>query len=176
MGPMGTDEIVVGLVRSAHGLAGELLVEERTDDPADVFAEGRVFRVASRDGEELFGELTLQSARRHRGGRLIRFAEIADRTTAKRYVGRELTVGRDELRPLAEGEFFVQELVGFAAVGPESEIGVVKAVYEAAGTTILGIDTGEREVLVPFLDRFVSRVSRAERRIWIEGPEGLLEL
>ena len=174
---MEAEEVVVGLVRSAHGLTGELLVEEKTADPEEVFSEGRVFRVEGGGSGQVEARLTLQSSRPHRGGRLVRFVEVVDRTGAERYAGRHLAVDRDELRPLAEDEYFVQELVGFEAVGQlEESIGLVRSVYETAGSTILGIDADGREVLVPFQAMFVTRVSRAERKIWIDGPEGLLEL
>ena len=44
-------ELVVGRVVKAHGITGEVVVEIRTDDPADRFAPGTTLRAkGSRDG------------------------------------------------------------------------------------------------------------------------------
>ena len=56
------DEIVVGLIRNAHGLGGEVLVELLTGDPDDVFAAGRAFRIIGGMGQGP-GSLTLTGAR-----------------------------------------------------------------------------------------------------------------
>ncbi len=37
-------ELVVGRVVKAHGISGELVVDVRTDDPADRFAPGSTLR------------------------------------------------------------------------------------------------------------------------------------
>ncbi len=170
------DDIVVALVRRAHGLGGELHVAERTDDPEEVFTEGRVFQV---DGapEGRTDRLTLTAFRPHRGGWLLRFGEIGDRTSAEAYAGCELTLPKEELRPLDENEFFVQELVGYDVIDVDGEmVGPVRAVYDASGQTFLGVDVNGRELLIPFSRQVVREVKAGEGKIRIDPPPGLLEL
>ncbi len=167
----------MALVRRAHGLDGELHVAERTDDPEEVFVEGRVFQVLEGGPEHLPARLTLEAARPHRGGRLLRFSEIEDRSAAELYAGRHLTLPRDELRPLDENEFFAQELVGFEVVRVGGErVGSVTAVYDAGGRTLLGVDADGRELLVPFSRQVVAGVDVDSREIVIDPPAGLLDL
>ena len=170
------DEIVVGLVRNAHGLDGEVLVELLTGDPDDVFVEDRVFRVSGR-GRRGPDRLTLTGARRHKGGLLLSFAEIEDRTAAERLRGRELALPDDDLRELEEDEFFLHDLVGYAVVCLDGEpVGDVVTSYETGAQLLLGVMAGERELLIPFGRQLVTEVDREARRIVIDPPPGLLEV
>ena len=169
------DEIVVGLIRNAHGLGGEVLVELLTGDPDDVFATGRVFRVEGGQGRGP-DSLTLTGARRHKGGLLLQFQEIGDRTAAARLRGRELAVPGDELRKLDEDEFFLHDLVGYTVVRLDGEpVGDVTTSYETGAQLLLGVTAGEREFLIPFGRQVVTEVDREVRRIVIDPPPGLLE-
>lgn len=170
------EELVVALVRRAHGLDGEVLVEALTGDADDVFVEGRVFRVR---GGALAAptRLTLQTGRPHKGGRLLQFREIVDRTAAERLRGIELALPKEELRELEPDEYFVHDLVGYRIVLADGEdVGVVLTVYETGAQLLLGVGTGEREVLVPFGRQVVRAVDRVERRIVIDPTPGLLEV
>ena len=75
---------IVGRLRKAHGVRGEVVVEVITDTPDAIFAPGgRVFAgtadgVPTRDPLELH----IESARPFKDGLLIRFQEISDRNTA----------------------------------------------------------------------------------------------
>ncbi|MCL7971341.1 MAG: ribosome maturation factor RimM [marine benthic group bacterium] len=168
-------EIVVGLIRKAHGLDGEVLVELMTGDPDEVFVPDRTFRVvAGRAGGP--SSLRLQSVRRHKGGVLLRFREIADRSAAERLRGRELALDEEELRQLDDDEFFLHELVGFNVVRADGEsVGEVATSYETGAQLLLGVMAGDRELLIPFGRQLVTEVDREGRRIVIDPPPGLLE-
>lgn len=172
---MPMDDIVVALVRRAHGLDGEMLVELMTSDPDEVFVENRRFRV-SRGGSGSAVGLTLTGARRHKGGLLVRFREVSDRTAAERLKGCDLTLRPDELRELDEDEFFLHDLIGYAVQTTDGEpVGEVAASYETGSQLLLGVTDGERETLVPFGRQLVTEVDREARRIVIDPPPGLLE-
>jgi 16S rRNA processing protein RimM len=167
--------IVVGLIRKAHGLDGELLVELSTGDPDDVFAIDRVLEVAGGKGRGP-DRLTVMGARRHKGGLLLRFREIGDRTAAEMLQGRELALPLGELRELEEDEFFLHDLVGYTVVRADGEpVGDVVTSYETGAQLLLGVLDGEREVLIPFGRQLVTEVDREARRIVIDPPPGLLE-
>lgn len=168
--------VMVASVNRAQGLAGELQVRLETDEPEQLFTSGRVFEV-DEPPLGMPGRLTLETARPHGRGWVLKFEEIGDRGAAERYGRRRLFLPLEELPALEEGEFFLHELVGLEvrdrALGP---VGEVTAVYEAAGRPLLQVRSEEREHLVPFGEEFVSRVDREAGVLWIEAPEGLLDL
>lgn len=105
--------IVLAAVTGAHGVAGEVRLKVFADDLA-----------AHRSFND--GALTLVKLR---DGTIARFAEVPDRTAAEALRGTVLTVPRDALAPLADGEYYHADLLGLAAVSTTGEdLGVVAAV------------------------------------------------
>jgi len=168
-------ELVVAKVRKAHGLDGEVLVELATGDPDEVFRTDRIFGVRGGDSSGP-DRLTLTGMRRHKGGLLLAFREIRNRTEADGLRGRELCLPVEELRPLDEDEFFVHELVGYSVDISDGEtIGTVVTSYETGAQLLLGVASDGRELLIPFGKQVVESVDREARRIVIAPPPGLLE-
>ena len=172
------EDIVVALIRRAHGLKGELQIHPRTDEPESGFEGGREVRIAGDGGPRgLPGVLTLEWARPHGRTWRAKFAEIGDRTLAERYAGKELVVARDELREPEENEFFVHDLIGYEVrLADGTLVGQVGDYYDASGTVLLGVTADGKERLIPFTGAVVSSVSAEERRIVIDPPDGLLEI
>jgi 16S rRNA processing protein RimM len=105
--------IVLAAITGAHGVAGEVRLKVFADDLAShrSFNGGALNLVKLRDGT------------------IARFVEVADRTAAEALRGTVLTVPRDALPPLGEGEYYHADLLGLAAVSTTGEeLGVVAAV------------------------------------------------
>ena len=122
--------VTLAVIIGAHGVGGEVRLK--------VFAED----VASLKAHKAFndGGLTLKSLRD--GNNIIaRFAEIADRTMAEKMRGTELTVPRDTLPPLAEGEYYHADLIGLPAVSTQGDdLGRVVAVENFGAGDVLEIE------------------------------------
>ena len=148
-----SDYVVVGRVGPAHGLRGEVFVEPRTDEPERRFATGSRLDTAD-------GPLTVAGARTHSGRLVVRFEEIADRTTAEAARGTELsvTVGAGE-RPEDPEEFYDHQLVGLRVETTTGEVvGEIERVEHNAAQDLLVIRTQERTVLFPFVLALVPEV------------------
>jgi 16S rRNA processing protein RimM len=94
-----------------------------------LFGEG----FASLKGHKSFndGALTLKKVRDdNKGGAIARFAEVETRSAAEKLRGTTLTVPREALPPLAEGEYYHADLIGLAAVSTTGDaLGEVIAVH-----------------------------------------------
>ena len=77
--------IIVGRVRKAHGIRGELVVEPITDEPDAVFASGRrvIAGTASGDPAKDRRELRIVASSPFKGGFIVHFEGIPDRTAAE---------------------------------------------------------------------------------------------
>ena len=170
------ERLVVARIRRPHGLQGAFLVQVETDHAAEVFAPGRVVRVEDpRPG--LPAELTVQRARPQPRGWLLEVEEIGDRTTARQYGGRWLTLPRGELRETEVDEYFLHDLLGLDVEDADGGVvGRVEAVYETPAGALLGVVSGGKERLVPFRREVVEEVDIEESRVRVRAPEGLLEL
>jgi 16S rRNA processing protein RimM len=169
--------IIVGRVRKAHGIRGELVVEPITDEPDAVFASGRrVFAgTASGDLSKDRRELRILSSRPFKGGMIVHFTDITDRTGAELWRDRFLLVPADELEPLGEEQVYVHELLGMSVQLETGEpIGKVADTYELPQGLMLDVQRENGSVLIPY-DRIVTNVDREQRVIRIDPPPGLLD-
>ena len=135
-----TRPVTLAVIIGAHGVGGEVRLK--------VFAED----VASLKAHKSFndGALTLKSLRD--GNNVIaRFAEIADRTMAEKMRGTELTVPRDALPPLGEGEYYHTDLIGLPAVSTDgADLGRVVAVENFGAGDVLEIEQADgKRFMVP---------------------------
>lgn len=171
--------VIVGRVRKAHGIRGDLVVEPITDAPDAIFASGRrvlagtVSGDPARDGRALH----VVTASPFKGGFIVHFAEIDDRTVAETWRDRFLLVPANELEPLGEDEVYIHELVGMSVrLESGGAVGDVIATYELPQGLMLDVERvpGQGTVMIPY-DRVVTGVDRALRRITIDPPDGLLD-
>ncbi|MFW6201582.1 MAG: ribosome maturation factor RimM [Gemmatimonadota bacterium] len=174
------DFLVVGHVTKAHGVKGELAIRPLTDRPEEVYSAGRRIHLGDRDGGLPPGSptMTVERARVHKSGLLVKFEDVPDRNEAERLAGRYLLVPLEELAPAEEDEVFYHHLLGSEVVLEDGEaVGRVREVYETAPSDLLEVEAESgRRHLVPFTKAIVREVDVDARRIVIEPPEGLLEL
>ncbi len=170
--------LAVGLLKKPHGVKGDVQVLPLTDAPELVFTAGRILAVLDREGRPVGSEVVLVRARAYHRAWLVHFEGMEDRTALEVLRGRYLGIAVGEARPLGEGEFYLHELIGLAVeLLDKTPVGLVSDVYEAPQGYLLGVRAeGGKEHLVPFNPGIVRRVDRAERRVVITPPDGLLEL
>jgi tRNA (guanine37-N1)-methyltransferase len=157
-------QLVVGRIAKAHGIAGEVAVEVRTDEPELRFAPGVSLDTDPADR----GPLTVRRSRWHSGRLLVSFDDVGDRTAAEALRSTLLVVDSSTSPPLDDhDEFWDHQLVGLevTTVGG-SPLGVVDDVLHPPGSDLLAIrrpDGGE--LLVPFVSTIVPRVDLAAGRV-----------
>ena len=174
--------IIVGRVRKAHGIRGEVVVETITDAPDAIFASGRRVFAGTATGDLAPNrlELHVRSVRPFNDGLLVGFAEVPDRTVAETWRGRYLLLPADELPALDEDEVYVHDLLGMRVelVGGQP-VGTVEETYELPqGLAIDVRRVAPREaetVMLSYDDRTIASVDKKARVIVVTPPEGLLE-
>lgn len=170
---------MVGRVRRAHGIRGELVVESMTDAPDAIFAPGRRVFAGTSDGDVAKGqpELRILRSSPFKGGWIIAFEGIDDRTNAEKWRDRTLLLPEDEVEPPAEGEVFIHDLVGMSVVGPTGDtVGEVIEVFELPQGLVFEVRREARKpVILPFDGQTVVSVDAERRVIHIDPIEGLLD-
>lgn len=150
-------------------MRGEVTFLPDTDDRG-WFVVGSIVRTTS--GLDLV--ITFVAPYRDRG-LILGFEGVIDRSGAESLRGSILTVDAIDRRPLDDGEFWPEDLVGLEAVTPFGEhLGVVSGVEPgtAQDRVVVTSPTGA-EILVPFVDDFVG--DPEDGRIVIDAPEGLFD-
>src|SRR5437868_7831221 len=176
--PTGNEEfIIVGRVRKAHGIRGELVVEPITDAPDVIFAPGRRVLAGTARGDLApdARELHIDRVSRFKEGLIVAFREIGDRSTAEHWRNRYFLVPRAEVAALDEGEVYVHELLGMhVRLESGDSIGAVSDVYELP--QCLAIDVrraGRSDTVLLLYEQSVLSVDRDARVVTVTIPDGL---
>jgi 16S rRNA processing protein RimM len=171
-------ELVIGRIAKAHGVTGEVVVDVRTDDPAERFAPGAVLRGRKpRGGPER--SFIVETVREHSGRLLVRLTGVGDRNAADELRGTLFLVESADLPPIEDpDEFYDHQLEGLAVRTLDgTAVGTVTEVLHTAAGELLSIKRSEGgELLVPFVSAIVTAVSLAEGTVDIDPPDGLLNI
>ncbi len=178
--PDGSEEfIIVGRVRKAHGIRGELVVEPITDAPDMIFAPGRRVLAGTARGDLSPGarELHVEKTTPFKEGLIVSFREIVDRTTAEQWRNRYFLVPRAEVIALDQGEVYVHELLGMRVDLESGEhVGDVVAMYELPqGLAIDVRRTGRADTVLLLYEQSVISIDREAKVVTVTIPEGLLD-
>jgi 16S rRNA processing protein RimM len=112
--------------------------------------------------------------RRTDRGFQIAFEEVTDRDSAEEVRGAEVSVA--ERRPLLEGEFWPDQLVGLLVVDESGdEVGVVESVRGGPGQDRLVVKGARGKFEVPFVDALVPVVDLEKGRVVIVAIPGLID-
>ncbi|NBB25990.1 16S rRNA processing protein RimM [Porphyrobacter sp. SLTP] len=144
-----TKPVTLAAIIGAHGVAGEVRLK--------LFGEGAQTLSTHKSFND--GALTLIKVRDDgKGGAIARLAESTSRGDAEKLRGTALTVPRDALPPLAEGEFYHADLLGLPVVTDTGEsVGTVLAVENFGATDIIEItrapvpEKGPKTFMVPMI-------------------------
>jgi 16S rRNA processing protein RimM len=181
--------VIVGRIRKPQGIRGDVAVELLTNEPDRYFADGgRVFAGTTtgeiaRDPTDRRNplsrqELRVEHATPYRGGLAIKFDVIPDRTAAEQWRQRYLLVPASEVRPPADDEVFMHDLIGMHVRGDDgTELGDVVGLYELPQGLTLEVKGGadRGDVLVPYRPSVVREVDMDARIVLVRMASGLFE-
>jgi 16S rRNA processing protein RimM len=174
-----TEFYLVGRVRRAHGLRGELVVEALTDAPDAIFAAGRRVFAGDRQGDVAPGapELQILQSSPFKGGWIVSFDGITDRNTADSWRDRYLLLPENEIAPPSDDEVFIHDLRGMRVVrATGEEVGEVSEVFELPQGLLIEVKRADaKPVLLPFNDQTVTSVDEEQRVIHVDPIEGLID-
>lgn len=166
---MGEPTVVVGLITKAHGLRGEVNVQNRSDNPGRWVPGAVVYR-----GDR---PLTVETVRPRTGDGerlLVRFAGITDPQAADQLRG-EVHVPRSWLPELAADEWWPHEIEGCRVITETGrDLGrVSEVVPNPANDLWVAMDDEGNETLLPALLELLVEVDVGSKRIVVRDVPGL---
>ena len=165
--PDSSDDVAVGLVLGPHGSGGQVRVRVHSDDPHRFDP-----------GQTLFWEDTplriTEALSRPPDRVILRFDGINSPSAARPLVGQWLTVPRDAVDPLPEGEYFHFQLIGLRVVTVEGEtLGAVSEIIETGSNDVYVVNGPSGQVLLPAIASVVQRVDLDEGAMTVKLMEGM---
>ena len=164
------DYIYIGKILGTIGLKGELKVRTDTDFIKERYKAGSVVYLL-KDGDYL--PYTIAHYRLYKNMLAVTFKDHEDINKVENLNGLAIYKSTKDIEPLKDGYYF-HELVGLDVFVAGEKKGVVKKVEAGVVNNYLRVENGDREVLVPFIDKFIIGVDLHERRIDVIKLEGLL--
>lgn len=83
----------------------------------------------------------------------------------------------EALPELEEDQFYFHDVIGFTVVDEQlGELGVVETFYELPQQDLLAMRYKGQEVLIPVVDELISRADQAGKKLYVQLPEGLLDV
>lgn len=125
--------ILVGVISSAHGIKGDVVIRSFTDEPLNIMN----LPLQNNDGEEIKIKLIRVSSK----GRLIcRILGVEDRNRAEELIGRKLFSLRSLMPAPQEDEFYIEDLKGLPVVNEQlTQIGKISGIFNFGAGDIIEV-------------------------------------
>lgn len=156
--------VEAGKIVNTHGVSGEVKIEVWLDSPAFFKQFSRLYL----NGEER----RILSARVHKQFLIARIEGVDDLNAAMALKGKTVEVLRADA-PLKEGEFFIQDILGFTVVDERGNIVGKLVDAEETPAAILYHVVGESEHLIPAVPQFILKIDDRHETILVHMIEGL---
>ncbi len=138
--PRSEQEITVGKIVGPFGTGGEVKVLALTDFP-ERFDEGKPLRIREADGK--IRVALIRKSREYKAGFIVKLDGVDGRNDAESLRDAEIVIGADELGGLAEGSFYIFDLIGLRVTSEDGrECGEVTDCFRPAGTSVYVTSTG----------------------------------
>ncbi len=170
--------LLMGYVARAHGIRGAFKVVPETDDPTRFETLETIYIGRSPATARPVRLRRVQYQPTRRGLLvLLQVAEVTDRDAAQALRGMRVYARQADLPPLAEGEFFLHDLVGLQVETEAGEpVGTVVEVLEMPAHLIYVVRRpGRPNAMIPDVEVFVRELDLEGRRLVIRPIEGLLD-
>ena len=164
----------LGYVAKVHGLHGEITIVLDVDYPEDYEDIEHVFLAKdSRLVPHFIEHFVLQPNHKV----LAKFEGFDTVEEASNLVGSGLFLPLESLPKLADDQYYFHELIGFTVHDEvHGELGEVKQIYDLHTQDLIGVTYKGKEVLIPIQDGVVLKVDKAEKKVFCQLPNGLLEI
>jgi 16S rRNA processing protein RimM len=165
----------LGKVTKALGFKGEVVIFIDADEPENYYNLDSVFI-------ELGGNLIPFfidgiGARNKNNQLTIKFHDIDTFDQASQLQGCNLFLPIENLPPLDGNNFYFHEVEGFYVIDKQKgKIGNITQILDYPGNPLFDIKFENKQLLIPVRDEFIEQLDRENRTIYINAPDGLLDI
>ena len=161
------DHVNVGRIIRAHGLNGQLRVRVLSDVP-ERFQPGQGVYIDD-------SQFTIRSFGIFRGDEiLLTLVGVDSRNAAQKFVDNWITVPREAVPPLPEGEWFHFQLLGLRVItGQGEELGKITEILETGSNDVYVVTLAGTEILIPAIKSVITEVRLEDGIMLVALPDGL---
>lgn len=167
----------VGKVVNTHGVRGELKVAAQTDFPEERFGKGSQLVLADPQDETNELHVSVEGARLQKNVYIVKFKGYDNINEVIAYKGWLLKVADEHRKPLEEGEYYYNDIIGCRVVTDEGEeLGTIGEILAPGANHVWVVNRpAGKPVLLPVIDDVILDVDMEEKRIRVHVLEGLID-
>ncbi len=169
--------VVLGRVRGAHGLRGQLRVQFFGDGPDNLARLPEVVLAPRADAPEVARHEVLRCSPGRRGEVRLALAGVKDRDAAEALRGLLVLGEPSHLEVLPPGDYYWYELVGCEVLDEGGRrLGRIRELWDTGAHDVLVVEReGGADLLVPAVDEWLRRVDPEARQVVVRLLPGMLE-
>jgi 16S rRNA processing protein RimM len=158
----------IGIVTGVHGVRGDIKVFPYSNDPVNL---------SNQDYFLIGGKKREVSHARVQGKFLILHIKgVESRDDAEAMKDTVLSLPRANASPLAEGEYYMEDLLGCSVFEGGNYLGKLEDIIETGANDVYSvIDESGRELLIPALKNVILEVDIEKKSMEVMLPEGLVD-
>jgi len=163
---------LLGKITKPFGFKGQVIFFLDVDTPDDYAGLDAVF-------VEVKGSLVpyfIKEIKINGNKATVSFEEISP-DEARALVGCSLYLPLSMLPKLTGNKFYFHEIIGWKVVDSvKGDIGTIASVIDFPAQPLFQIMKNDKEILVPIIDQVIKKVDRDTKTMYIEAPNGLIDL
>ena len=156
--------LLVGQLRSAHGVHGEITMEVLTDFPERLRPNRTVY------AGDLHKPLRIERTRWKDKLMIVSFQGITDRDAVLAYRNQLLYIRTEEIPELPDGDYYYHQLIGLKVVDEAGQsVGILTEILETGANDVFVVkpETGP-EVLLPAIEAVILTVNLEKQEITVK--------
>lgn len=166
---------LVGKVREAHGLKGDLYVLVFAGDITWA-KRMKTFGLKAKAGDEI-QTFTVERTKPFKKGIIVKAQEISDRTAAEGVEHMEFFIDEELLVSKPGETIYLSEIKNFKLKNPEQTVlGEIVDFSSNGVQDLLVVEADGKKVEIPFVDAFIKKIDFKHQAVVMDLPEGLFDL
>lgn len=164
----------LGYIVRTHGIKGQVVAFFDVDYPEDYEKLESVFLLINGKLIPFFIKtINAQS----KGRFIIKFEDTDTIEQSEKLKGASLYLPLASLPELDGDQFYFHDLIGYTIVDETlGALGVIKEFFELPHQDLMAMDYQGTEVLIPMQDELIIRADKANQKLYMNLPEGLVEV
>lgn len=160
--------ITLGFISGVYGVKGWVKVYSFTGDQESILR----YKTWSLERNGKISKFKLEAGKKHGKILVAKLESIDDRDEAAKLYKANIIVSRDTLPELPPGEYYWNDLEGLDVFNTDGKhYGVVDHLFETGANDVMVV-TGEKEILIPFIQGdYIKEVDLEQGIIRVDWPE-----
>jgi 16S rRNA processing protein RimM len=169
-----SDCFQLGYIAKLHGFKGEVSLFLDVTNPEDYRTLDALYIDINNQLTPFFIE---RFKLKNKGFAALKLEGVDTENDAKIILRKKCYLPASILPDLDEKHFYDHEVVNFKVIDAHfGEAGIIEQVIDNATNPLLQVYNNGKEILIPLVKDLVQKVDRKNKTLYIQAPEGLIEM